>query len=217
MTTRIVKAKFKASSCILPISVGQKYHEGEWLKASLNLVENTFNSCIIAVNDTLQRHTMAIYSNENPHSLYQESIKAGDEWLKRNHKHCNGLNIPTEIIRWDHWLNDSSYHEVQAKLLELYHSDIGYQQSFEDSINVFTRRFVKNNGTDGDITSVRKLCFDYILEECTVLILWLKTGCQFELYPNKNNQAIEETRKRYIHLHNPNILRPITINFNHRL
>ena len=54
------KKKFKDSCCLITISVGNGQHEALKFKSTLELVNKTFKSCIIAVCDTLQRYTYAI-------------------------------------------------------------------------------------------------------------------------------------------------------------
>lgn len=41
------KKGFKHSSCILLISVGQEAHEGERFSATIDLINSSFNSCIV--------------------------------------------------------------------------------------------------------------------------------------------------------------------------
>ena len=64
-----------------------------------------------------------------------------------------------------------------------------------------------------DMERARKICFDYILEECTVLCLWKNLNCEFEIYPNAHNDAIEETRGRFINVQCQNNLRSLMLRF----
>ena len=57
------------------------------------------------------------------------------------------------------------------------------------------------------------LCQEYVLEECAVLCLWPKLECQFEIYPNIHNAAIEATRERFIMPYFSENLFPLTLRF----
>ena len=50
---------FKDSKCLLTISVGQSTHEGELFSTTMDLINNSFASCVLLVDDSLQRHTMS--------------------------------------------------------------------------------------------------------------------------------------------------------------
>ena len=62
MFTAVLKGEthqkdLKQSACILPISVGQQYHEGDKFAATIELINVTFGECTIVIADTLGRHT----------------------------------------------------------------------------------------------------------------------------------------------------------------
>ena len=86
---------FKNSACVLTISVGQKNHESHKLHAAIDAVNKSFNSCIIMLCDTLQRHTLKIQSDKDENQLYGESLIAGDDWLTRNNLFLSKLTIET--------------------------------------------------------------------------------------------------------------------------
>lgn len=53
----------KFDSCLITISVGQIVHEGEKFKAVLELVNNSFKKCTIAVCDTLNIYKYRLEQN----------------------------------------------------------------------------------------------------------------------------------------------------------
>ena len=59
------KSKFCSSQCFLTISVGQQTHEGERFESTMELVNASFQSCILCIDDSLQRHTMALNTDKN--------------------------------------------------------------------------------------------------------------------------------------------------------
>ena len=68
------KADMVDSDCILHISVGQEYHEGEKLIATMDLINETFRSCTIMLCDTLQRHTLKLsYPNLSDDELHKKA------------------------------------------------------------------------------------------------------------------------------------------------
>ena len=79
-----IKQEFKELRCVIPISVGQPYHEDDYFESTLKLVNENFKSCSIMICDTLQRHTIKTCSSLDDLSAYIEAEKNGHDWLKRN-------------------------------------------------------------------------------------------------------------------------------------
>lgn len=206
---------FKQSTCLTTISVGQQTHEGERFSATIDLLNNSFQSCVMLIDDTLQRHTMALNAMEDAAFFYEKSLKEGDLWLERNEKYYKKLSILTKIIRWDTWLNHPNFLTQKKKIEDAIHDDIVYRQAFENSIEIFLTKYYSRllNPENFDMERARKLSFNFVLEECTALCLWPELQCQFEVYPNRHNAAIEETRMRFVLSKHPDLLHPITIGF----
>ena len=59
------RKKFINSSCILPVSVGKKFHEAEKFEATLQLINRTFKHCSIMIDDTIQRYTLSLSDDSN--------------------------------------------------------------------------------------------------------------------------------------------------------
>lgn len=216
----IYKDNFANSQCLLTISVGQEVHEGEKFEATIDLVNKSFNSCIMCVDDSLQRHSMALTSGQDAESFYSASIIAGDEWLKRNERYYSKLTILSKIIRWDTWLKHRDYLFQQNLIKSLIETDINYQQAFDETINEFLRRFYSRlNEYDKQLFNMEKaraLCFDYLLEECTAMCLWPETECHFEVYPSPRNLAMHETHRRFVLTKHPHLLHAVAIKFKNR-
>lgn len=209
------KESFKNSQALMTISVGQGSHEGEMFRATVDSVNAFFGSCVILVDDSLQRHTMAISSSKSADFFYELSLREGDLWLERNRKYYERLTIPTRIIRWDMWLRHRNFRTQQEKVKVEIDSDPSYKLAFDTSIDAFLRKYLErlSDKKAFDLERARKLSFDFVLEECTALCLWIELQCLFEIYPNKHNRAIEETRKRFILKNHPHLLNPVTIGF----
>jgi len=80
------REQFYTSSCIMPISVGQKVHEGDKFLATIKLIGSRFKTCALLIDDSIQRFTLQI--GEPSLSLdeaYKKAIKLGDLWLIFDH------------------------------------------------------------------------------------------------------------------------------------
>lgn len=205
----------KNSSCLLSISVGQQFHEGDYFTSTIDLINNTFASCTISLYDSLQRYTMALNDPRDLNELHILANKEGDLWLKRNEKIYDKLKKLTAIVRWDDWIKKVEFEGKRKELLHLISHDISYKNHFDTAITKYLQRYNKDLTQDGglELERVYNLCFNYVVEECAVLRLWPSLNCQFEVYPNLHNEAIEETRKRFVHSIDNSLLRLLTLKF----
>lgn len=212
------KALFKRSQCLLTISVGQEVHEEEKFAATVELVDNSFESCIVLIDDTLQRHTMALHSNENADAYYDISLQAGDAWIARNKKYLEQLTIAKSIIRWNQWLFHKDYPSCRNQILDAIESDKIYKEAFNSTISEFLRRYFHRliEKENFDLERAHYLCLDYLIEECTALYLWPELECQFEVYPSPRNQAMSATHKKFVLPRYPNLLNSVAIKFKNR-
>jgi len=212
------KEKFKNAKCLLTISVGQEVHEEDKFAATIDLVNASFGSCILLVDDTLQRHSMALKSKEEANFFYQSSLAAGDLWLERNKVHYQKLNILEDIIRWDTWLNHPLYVTQQEKIKELMRQNLDYKKAFDKIFSEFLTRYymrlTEKESFDGARAS--RLCLDYLIEECAALALWPELGCHFEVYPNKRNLAMHATHQKLVVPDYPDLLHAVAIKFKNR-
>ena len=113
------RKNFYNSSCLMPISVGQKIHEGEKFGATVKLVNDSFKSCTVLLDDSIQRHTFKISDNDSDTNLYKKALKEGDLWLERNKKVFKQFTISYKILRWDDWTqhpNFSKWHNIVKEL-----------------------------------------------------------------------------------------------------
>lgn len=210
-----VKAKFGQSRCLFTISVGQQTHENEHFDATIDLIGKSFSSCVMLVDDSLQRHTMALSRTESPDYFYDISIKEGDLWLDRNKKYYGKLKNLEKIIRWDTWLKHPKFNEQKDSIESLINQDEKYAYSFEKSVDEFIKKYYGRiaDNRSFDLNRAKRLSFDFILEECTALCLWADLNCHYEVYPNLHNAAINQTRERFVLSKNPNLLNVVTLGF----
>jgi hypothetical protein len=209
------KVKFPQSQCLMTISVGQQTHEDERFEATIALINASFGACVLCVDDSLQRHTMALNVKEDADYFYDTSIREGDLWLARNEKYYSQLTILKKIIRWDHWLKHPNFAAQQKKIRECIETDPTYKAAFDYAIDEFLEKYCNRleNPANFDRERARQLSFNFTLEECTALSLWPELQCHFEVYPNRHNRAIEETRKRFVAPDYPDLVHAVTIGF----
>ncbi len=209
------RLQFRNSQCLLTISVGQATHEGELFAATMELINASFGSCTLLIDDTLQRHTIALDQSEGADFYNNIALEEGELWLQRNKKYYGNLAIPLKIMRWDFWLNHPKFNAKRKEIIELIENDPTYKLTFVDSIETFLKKYRERlvDSLSFDIERARQLSFDFVVEECTALSLWPELLCHYEVYPNRHNKAIEESRKRFVLAYYPDLLHAITIGF----
>lgn len=176
------RQEFKNTGCLLIISVGQLYHEGEKFKAAIKLVNKSFAFCDILVSDTLQKYTIYLDNKDkNEDELYILAKKAGDDWIERNMQYISTLTIPYHISRWDEWLVKDKYNFYHEKVRELYNSNITYKNLVDEVAYDFLSR--RNYLNDKDEQSAFDSSLKYLLEESAVTCLF-EGLYKFCVYPS---------------------------------
>jgi hypothetical protein len=213
------KATFKDSKCLLTISVGQEVHEGDKFEKTIGLVNQAFQSCVVLIDDTLQRHTMAIETNSSSgDDLLGLSKQEGELWFERSRLVINQLTIPYKIITWDDWLGHSKFNSIKSVLNILYCQDAIFNGAIEDTINEFLTRYDRRSISNNFVSDprARKLCYDYLIEECVAMHLWTELGCHFEVYPSRRNAAMSEIHRRFVLPQHPDLLHSVRIKFKNK-
>jgi hypothetical protein len=202
---------------LLTISVGQEAHEKEKFSSTIDLVNKSFKSCVLGVNDILQRHTMALYSNKSADDFYDISVLEGNAWLIRNEEFYSKFTIPVEIVRWDKWLFHPELENKKKFILKAINDDLEYRSSFSVTIDEFLRRFSNRSEVGKDkMRYMHQVCLDYLVEECAAMCLWVDMECHFDIYPSKRNPAMQATHERFILPYYPDLLHPVAIKFKSR-
>lgn len=211
------KDKFKDSSCLMTISVGQEVHEDDKFLLTLDLVNKHFASCTILIGDTLQRHTMALLQAKTADQFYEVALYKGDRWLECYQEFINKMNIPCKISRWNNWLQHPEFKSTLAMITADLKKDHLFKKSIDDTIaQCLTRYSNRDHKMEFNNQVAYQLCFDYLMEECAALCLWQKGEYNFEVYPNKRNDAMSYTYHKYVQSRRKDLLNPISIKFKHR-
>ena len=210
-----LKCQFAHSDCLLTISVGQATHEEEIFAVTMELVNRSFAACTLLIDDSLQRHNMALNSTKDADFFYNISLKEGDLWLQRNKKYYNSLTIPKRIFRWDKWLKHPKFSQCLKQVHTAIKNDAAYKKVFDKSIEDFLKKYQERLSSANNFNWQRayKLSYDFVTEECAALCLWPELQCHFEAYPIRYNEAINATRERFISSHHPQLLQAVNIGF----
>ncbi len=120
---------FDQAHCLLTISVGQEVHEGEPFAATVALVRQQFARCTLLIDDTLQRHTLALLHPERRAEDFLASAQQeGEAWLARNHSTYQHLP-QLKIVQWDDWLNHPRYPATFRRVNYLVTQHSAYQHA----------------------------------------------------------------------------------------
>ncbi len=209
----------KQAACILPISLGQKYHEGEKFILTIELVNIRFGECTIVIADTLGRHAALKESEEDTDEMVQQKLRdKGDKWIEQNAGALKKLTITHKIVRWDKYLQHSEYQTKRNMIESLYKEDEPFKKAVEGSIANFLRRYKQQRqDKEGyDLDKAFRDSLEYVKEECAVLLLWPEVEkCDFLVYPNKLHEAMYNLRRRFIAPDNGDstVLQPLVVEF----
>lgn len=169
----------------LQISVGQDYHEGDKIIATLKWLNPRFSSVQICVNDSLQRFNMMFDSGLSAVDALEMSRDAGRDWLIRYGEIIKEQGN-MEIVRWDDWLSRHDYYSVRQKIDRLYQSNDEFRALIVNNAEeIWERRKIKDS---------RKYCPDrhqefldiskeYLLEEIAVFSIMFEDRPAIDIYP----------------------------------
>jgi tRNA-dependent cyclodipeptide synthase len=207
--------RLSATSYVLPISVGQAYHEGEQLEAIIELINRrNFQKGRIVIASTLQRHTLGLLHQH----LAKDEVRTfahekGVQWQKRNMSTLNKLNHFFDIVDWSSFLTTKAYADRKNELMTLYDEDTLFREKIDETVNNFINRWLlRKLIIEADMDLARVACKEYVLEECSVMSTWAGGGFQYEIYPSANSLAMETTRKLFVLPNYPNELIRLRVN-----
>ena len=209
------KTVFQQSTCIMPISIGQKYHDGEKFLAIIKLINKSFKACTLFVADSIYRHTLKITDSSSDPILYQKAALKGQLWLDYNRHILSQLTIPHHILRWDYWLQHPDYLKWHAVISKFYGTNAVYQHALDETIVAFLTRY-KQTLTDKisfNMQHAFTCCLAYLKEECAALCLMAQEQYDFEVYPTGRNPATTITHELLIKSMYPDTISIIALRF----
>lgn len=165
------------------ISVGQSYHEGEKLEATLEWAKHRFDRIIICVNDTLQRHNL-IFSGLSEKDAFAQSEAAGREWIARN-RHIIDRLPNAEVHRWEDWRHLPTFEAEHARIKSLYENDSAIRKAIKDEGLAFWQRRQKKTGLREDYryADFQRNTLNYLIEECAAFSLMFQRDHAVDVYP----------------------------------
>jgi tRNA-dependent cyclodipeptide synthase len=210
-----IKHLFAHSTCVVPISVGQPYHEGKYFEETLGLIRRNFKACTIIVCDTLQRHTMKLLDDRDDREIDCQSVKNGHDWIKRNTSAIEQLNIPYDLMHWEIWRNHHLYPMRVKEIDTLFNTDQAFHDMMQHTAETFLERLEKRHGTIFDHQQALKYSLAYLKEEMAVMPLWVEKGFAFEIYPKERPPAMQLSYERFVQPTHPHLLKRLAIKFSH--
>jgi hypothetical protein len=164
------------STARLEVSVGQEYHEGEKLSATMRFVKENFNRAVIILGDAPQRFNIAFTENISLEQAFGKSIKAGDDWIERNRERIAGI----ELTRWEDWRKRPEYAIARAQFGHVYTQNQKFRECMHDAIKgVSERRCVAKK----DFPRFFALSEQFLLEESAVFAVAYNELRGISLYP----------------------------------
>jgi tRNA-dependent cyclodipeptide synthase len=168
-------------TCRLHISVGQPYHEGEKLKATVEWAVNRFKKVTICVNDTLQYTNLMFEHSLDRDDAMNMAWEAGQSWIKRNHSIISGC----KIVHWDEWKRTPLYIDMLNAVGELVISDPTIRQSLSDTaMGIWNRRYsVRGDYSIEQREYFLKLSHEYLTTEMAVIGVMIACEPAIDIYP----------------------------------
>lgn|GEM_PF-1867776 len=197
---------FKQKRFIMPISIGQEFHENGRLRGTFERVAKSFEGGIILVDDWLQYHTLGIIADIPEDYLTEICLREGDEWLRRYKSLIDDtFGDAVEVVRWKDTTVDPPYEKNYQRVLKLLAEDPMYHEAFERNTYEFVGRLARRKpGLDQERAHERT--WKYLKEECASMLGWPELfNVQVEVYPSDRNHAMAATnemilRKIYPHM-----------------
>ena len=202
------KVHSNGGTCVYLVSVGKAYHEGRYLLAGLQFINEHFSKCIIVLADTLQRYNYELEYGE-PLSE-QMALRSGNSWLDRNRQIIQEiLGVKSEIKRWDYWRDHPSYAYYRQFIEKLSIENSAIQHALERT----AMQFVKKKGLKGCQQAVERSIL-YLKEECAIIFpLWMDEQIDYVVYPAEMTDALRSVYEYFSLSNNSPYARWLAIDF----
>jgi tRNA-dependent cyclodipeptide synthase len=171
----------------LMISVGQSYHEGAKLKATVDWLNHNpgIREVHISVNDSLQRHNYLAAGMTEPRAT-AAALLAGTLWLERNDDILAGINAKTYASRWEEWLKRPDFAAAHTAVLGYARTNPLFEEAIESDAHRLAERKVKRGEPVFDLERMIAGSRDYVTEELAVFALQSRELPAAEVYPGSN-------------------------------
>ena len=178
-----------ARICVLAVSVGSNYFEGEKLEAIAQWMKTRFErgefeKLYVNVCDTANRYNFS-YMGVNDNTSHLVAKIKGNRWVKRNKKIFQNLGVPVEFMRWDQWIEGDETKYIHAQLKQLMYTN----KSFEDAVLHDVEEYLQRQIVKGIVISTPqealKNAIDCVLEKIAVNTCMGRRFKHIKLYPGR--------------------------------
>lgn len=199
----MIKAKVKNApkwkeykTCSLGISLQSPNHVGEKLAAMVDWVNSTghFERCVVDLSDTLHRHNLSVLHNVPLAAAHKMAADLGNEWLDSNRKILDQLDIPCEVVRWDHWLPHADLAANRKAFDNAFERDENFRNALLRDVGHFFER-TQGKSLENVPDSEIKLSMEYLLEELAVHAIFFKEYPCATIYPGRQQESFRLVRE----------------------
>lgn len=166
-------------TCCLDISLYNRYQEDDYLRHTIQWINDRFSQCIVNFGDTLHRYNLQA-EYDSAEAAHSRARRLGNEWLAKNGSILGDFAIPYEIIRNDDWLEKQSFTAVHSALWDFYKNRPEFTAIIEEDVKSFVCR-----QNDTDPVAAAAISRAYLIEETAVDIMYGKQGGVVHLYPGR--------------------------------
>ena len=171
-------------TCMVSISMGHAYHEGDKLDALLLWAIQNHKTRVLNISDILHRHNI-ICAGITETEASQQAYAMGNEWMRRNGDILK-RRLPhfQHIHRWGEWLNHPDFEATRKGMLRYYQECPAFKNVVDADIERFSNRKEKQNEIS-DRDEVRARSFSYLIEELAAYVLIGRQYSANRIYPAK--------------------------------
>lgn len=206
----------KKCNGVIVISVGsQPDQAGAKLIATLKKMNTLFKTTKIILADLLQAHTIQLVDSCSYEQACNKAENMKNIWLENNQAAFSIISNKYEIIFWKQWLSNPNYTETLKLVNDLYQTDQAFNSAINETIANFTNRLssrIKNI----DNKMAFSCCYNYLLEECAILLLWRNTDYHYLVYPNQLPKPMRILQQTFIQPKQNTLLKSAIVNFKKR-
>lgn len=160
----------------LEVSVGQPYHEGQKLAATMDWARSNFSLVTVIVGDLPQRYNLMIEEGLSSPDAWHRAKAAGDGWLIRNSEALQNV----DVTRWQDWIENSRYQETLLQAKRLFLTNLDFNRAV---INALNEKFSRDDLPREKYEVFKRLSIEYLLEETAVFAVAYRELKGVSAYP----------------------------------
>lgn len=210
------KQDIYGKTAVVPISLGQTYHQGPYLAAFMDLLSSYFGEVTFIFGDTLTRYNLAMKRGKNADECWAEAREEGEAFFAKHARLFYNIDLPYVVKNWDTILQDNDFNDNLQKIEQLYQQNPQYEAAINETADIYLNRLYKQGELTISYQRAKQICLNYLKEECSAMLVWAKEGAEYEVYPTGKPKAIEATYEHCVEPYNSDILKPLQVRFEAR-